>query len=43
MMSQDNRLMQMPAVERGLDRPLSDINQVRSYGPAAPEPNQRRY
>ena len=42
MMSQDNRLMQMPAVERGLDRPLSDINQVRSYGPAATEPNQLR-
>jgi capsular exopolysaccharide synthesis family protein len=42
MMSQDNRLMPMPAVERGLDRPLSDINQVRSYGPAASEPNQLR-
>ena len=42
MMSQDNRLMPMPAVERGLDRPLSDINQVRSYGPAATEPNQLR-
>ena len=32
----------MPAVERGLDRPLSDIGQVRSYGPAASEPNQLR-
>src|SRR5215216_2592460 len=42
MMSQDNRLMPMPAVERGLDRPLSDIGQVRSYGPAASEPNQLR-
>ena len=41
-MSQDNRLMPMPAVERGLDRPLSDIGQVRSYGPAATEPNQLR-
>jgi capsular exopolysaccharide synthesis family protein len=42
MMSQDNRLMPMPAVDRGLDRPLSDIGQVRSYGPAASEPNQLR-
>src|SRR5215217_8324421 len=42
-MSQDNRLMPMPAaVERALDRPLSDIGQVRSYGPAATEPNQLR-
>src|SRR3954447_10944513 len=42
MMSQDNRLMPMPAVERGLDRPLNDIGQTRSYGPAATEPNQLR-
>ena len=42
MMSQDNRLMSIPAVERGLDRPLSDIGQVRSYGPAASEPSQLR-
>jgi polysaccharide biosynthesis transport protein len=42
MMSQDNRLMSMPAVERSLDRPLSDIGQVRSYGPAASQPNQLR-
>jgi capsular exopolysaccharide synthesis family protein len=42
-MSQDNRLMPMPAaVERTLDRPLTDIGQVRSYGPAASEPNQLR-
>jgi capsular exopolysaccharide synthesis family protein len=41
MMSQDNRLMPMPAVERTLDRPLSDIG-VRSYGPAASEPSQLR-
>ena len=34
--------MPIPAVERGLDRPLSDIGQVRSYGPAATEPNQLR-
>src|SRR2546423_1321921 len=42
MMSQDNRLMSIPAVERSLDRPLNDIGQVRSYGPAATEPNQLR-
>ncbi len=42
MMSQDNRLMPMPAGERGLDRPLTDVSQVRSYGPAATEPNQLR-
>ena len=42
-MSQDNRLMPMPAaVERALDRPVADIGQVRSYGPAASEPNQLR-
>ena len=41
MMSQDNRLMSIPAVERGLDRPLNDIGQVRSYGPAASEPSAR--
>lgn len=32
----------MPAVDRALDRPLSDIGQVRSYGPAASEPSQLR-
>jgi polysaccharide biosynthesis transport protein len=42
MMSQDNRLMPIPAGERGLDRPLTDVSQVRSYGPAATEPNQLR-
>jgi capsular exopolysaccharide synthesis family protein len=42
MMSQDNRLMPMPAVDRGLDRPLNDLGQVRSYGPAASEPSQIR-
>src|ERR1700741_3015386 len=42
MMSQDNRLMPIPAVERGLDRPLNDVSQVRSYGPAANEPTQLR-
>jgi capsular exopolysaccharide synthesis family protein len=42
MMSQDNRLMPMPAVDRALERPLGDIGQVRSYGPAASEPSQLR-
>lgn len=41
MMSQDNRLISIPAVERSLERPLNDV-QVRSYGPAATEPNQLR-
>src|ERR1051325_9168473 len=41
-MSQDNRLMPMPAVDRALDKPLSDIGTVRSYGPAASEPSQLR-
>jgi len=41
-MSQDNRLMQLPAVDRALDRPLSDLNAVKSYGPAANEPTQLR-
>ncbi|PWT90589.1 MAG: hypothetical protein C5B55_09490 [Blastocatellia bacterium] len=42
MMSQDNRLMPMPAVERSLDKPLTDLNAARSYGPAANEPTQLR-
>ena len=41
-MSQDNRLMPMPTVERSLERPIGDIGQVRSYGPAASEPSQLR-
>lgn len=32
----------MPAGERPLDRPLNDIGQLRSYGPAASEPSQIR-
>jgi capsular exopolysaccharide synthesis family protein len=42
MMSQDNRLMPIPAVDRSLDRPLSDIGAAKSYGPAASEPSQLR-
>lgn len=41
-MSQDNRLMSMPAADRSLERPYSDIGQTRSYGPAASEPSQLR-
>jgi capsular exopolysaccharide synthesis family protein len=39
---QDNRLMPLPAIDRGLDRPLNDLTQVKSYGPAANEPTQLR-
>jgi uncharacterized protein involved in exopolysaccharide biosynthesis len=43
MMSQDNRLMPLPAVDRGLDRPIGDLTPARtSYGPAANEPTQLR-
>ena len=42
MMSQDNRLMPLPAVDRTLDRPLSDLGPTKSYGPAANEPTQLR-
>src|SRR4029078_3540357 len=42
MMSQDNRLMPLPATDRTLDRPLSDLNPIKSYGPAANEPTQLR-
>ena len=42
MMSQDNRLMPMPAVDRALDRPLTDLNPARPYGAAANEPTQLR-
>ena len=42
MMSQDNRLLPMPAIERGLDRPLSDIAQAKPYGVSATEPTNIR-
>src|SRR5437899_6671270 len=32
MMSQDNRLLPVAAVERELDRPLSEIAQAKTYG-----------
>ncbi|HEY6805794.1 MAG TPA: polysaccharide biosynthesis tyrosine autokinase [Pyrinomonadaceae bacterium] len=41
-MSQDNRLMPLPGVDRGIDRPLPDLSATRSYGPAANEPSQLR-
>jgi succinoglycan biosynthesis transport protein ExoP len=41
MMSQDNRLIPMPAIERGLDRPLSDIA-AKPYGVSATEPTNIR-
>ena len=42
MMSQDNRLIPLPAVDRTLDRPIGDLGPARSYGPAANEPTQLR-
>lgn len=39
---QDNRLMPLPSVDRSLDRPLTDLSSVKSYGPAATEPTQLR-
>lgn len=41
MVSQDNRLMPVP-LDRGLDRPLSDLAQAKGYGPAATEPTTIR-
>ena len=40
-MSQDNRLLPMPVIERGLDRPLSDISS-KPYGVSANEPTNIR-
>lgn len=40
-MSQDNRLLPMSAIERGLDRPLSDIA-AKPYGVSATEPTNIR-
>lgn len=39
---QDNRLMPLPAVDRSIDRPLTDLTSAKSYGPAATEPTQLR-
>ena len=37
MMSHDNRLIPVSAIDRGLDRPLSDLSQPKPYGGAATE------
>lgn len=42
-MSQDNRLLPLPAVDRALDRPLSDITQSKPYGVTQNETNIRDY
>jgi polysaccharide biosynthesis transport protein len=41
-MSQDNRLLPSLPVERGLDRPLSELAQPKSYGASAMEPAHLR-
>lgn len=41
MVTQDNRLMPAP-LERGLDRPLTDLTQVKPYGAAATSPSNIR-
>jgi polysaccharide biosynthesis transport protein len=43
MMSQDNRLLPAPVIERGLDRPLSEIAQAKPYGVAAESTHLRDY
>lgn len=44
MMAQDNRLIPVAAVERGLDRPLSEVAKAKaSYGVAASDLNLRQY
>src|SRR5436190_8306056 len=43
MMSQDNRLIPVSGIERGLDRPLSDLAQSKPYGAVASETNLRDY
>ena len=42
MMSQDNRLIPVSGIERGLDRPLSDLAQSKSYGASATDPSNIR-
>lgn len=43
MMSQDNRLMPVSAVDRSLDRPLAEIAQSRGYGVATESTHLRDY
>ncbi|MFZ0064369.1 MAG: polysaccharide biosynthesis tyrosine autokinase [Pyrinomonadaceae bacterium] len=42
MVSQDNRLMPVSPLDRGLDRPLSDLAQTKGYGLGATEPTTIR-
>src|SRR5258705_844257 len=42
MMSQDNRLIPVAGVDRGLDRPLSDLTQGKPYGVSQLEPATSR-
>src|SRR5262245_49009490 len=42
MMSQDNRLLPVPATERGLDRPLSELSQSKPYGIVGEDANTVR-
>ncbi|HEY0376098.1 MAG TPA: polysaccharide biosynthesis tyrosine autokinase [Pyrinomonadaceae bacterium] len=42
MVSQDNRLLPLPAGERGLERPLGDLSQSKPYGVSASEPTHLR-
>ena len=42
MMSHDNRLIPVSGVERGLDRPLSDLTQTKPYGTSATESSDIR-
>ena len=42
MMSQDNRLVPVPGIDRALDRPLSEIAQAKPYGISAAEPTNVR-
>jgi len=42
MMSQDNRLIPVSGIERGLDRPLSDLAQSKPYGVSATDPSNIR-
>src|SRR6266699_698471 len=43
MMSQDNRLIPVSAIERGLDRPLSDLAPAKPYGTLVTETNIKDY
>lgn len=44
MMSQDNRLLPVTALDRSIDRPLSDLAQAKPYGTSSSEPaNIREY